>query len=414
MKTIKKISLLSTMVLMAALFGTGVASAANYDSITCVGVAFGIQCIPLVVLHFSNGVDFSKGILASSYDATILQNAIYKTSQSDEFQQNENRLSAYGAFEIATSQVDQLLPATTLENIKKSSLQPTKINVFAKEAYGSGAARKCTGTGNGLTAQITPSYATFAEEFGMSALEIAQNQYNYEEIFASRIQNKLRSFYKRFENAAIAKLESLKSHGNGTAFHNYHYAKQVSDADWDISVNRAANLMGKIQQEFQENDYDGPIVIIGNPAFTRIWGLLNSQGAGTAINLNVGGDFIYKKSNSITNNTGVAATCYAFRPGMFGVLSWTNQLSRAGADIGTDKWSVFSEPRFDITMEQKYKVSCADSSGSISGGEADLVEGFVDSVDLAFISAYSSDANNSGIYKYELSTTTNVHSGSGS
>ncbi len=411
MKTIKSVS---TMILLSILFGTGVAQAANYDPITCVGMAFSIQCLPLAIAYISQvATGLSGGILAASYDATVLQDAIYKTSQKDEFQQNENRLSAYGAFEIAISQVNMLLPQTTLENIKKSSLQPTKINVFAKEAYGGGTVRKCTGSGNGLTAQVTLSYATIAEEFGMSTLEIAQNQYNYAEIFASRIQNKLRSFYKRWEAAAVASLESLKSHGSGTAYHNYHYAKQVPDTDWDLSVNRAANFMGKIQQEFQENDYDGPIVIIGNPAFTRIWSLLNAQGIGTATNLSVGGDFIYKKSNSIYNNTGVAATCYAFAPGMFGVIPWTNMLARTGADIGTDKWSVFNEPRFDITLEQKYKAACTDSSGSITGGEADLVEGFVDSVDLAFISAYSSTAN-TGIYKYELSTTAASHSGSGS
>ena len=92
-----------------------------------------------------------------------------------------------------------------------------------------------------------------------------------------------------------------------------------------------------------------------------------------------------------------------FEQGTFGVLTWTNTLSRMGADIGTDVWTTMEDPYGILgQIELKIKKECTDNSGSFTGGEADLVESYVMAIDVAFLSAYDSTGTDSGIYKAEV------------
>lgn len=418
MKKLKIISAILGMLVMAMLYGSVFANStdAGVSALVCSAVILGVMLLPIALTPVFKRLGFSLlltgSVLSMGYSATVLQTAIYKAGKKDPFQANEMRKSTYGAFDVAMTGTPELLPATTLKNLKMAANQAEKINVFQKEALGTGTTRVCAGTGDGTTAQVTLTWSSYVEQFGMSIDNIEENQYEYAEIFEKRWENKHRSFYKRFENAAIAYLETKANKGDGKQYKHFGNAKQVPLSDWDISTNRSAQFMNKIKAEMLDNDYAGQYVVIGNTAFAAVWAAMTSQGGNTATKLDDQFlDFEFHCSNSLLNDTGVSATAYIFQKGMFGVIPWTKPKNRRGYSIGTDTWSLYNEPRYSMEIEQKYSAACYDNSGSLAKSQDDLIEGFGLAVDLAFITAYSSDSN-TGIYKYELLPGNTISSGS--
>lgn len=347
--------------------------------------------------------------------ATQLLDAIAKAAQSDYFQANENRSISRGAWDAAWEGRNTLFSVGQLEAIKKSSRQPTKIDVFQKRANGTDTARACSGTGTQSTARYTLTYQTIVEKFSLSRLEFADNDFSYQEALAANLADRWRALHERLEAAAVAYLEANYTVGDGTIYDVYFNAHQVPLSNYDLSNNRAAMWLNKARAEMKQNKYSGPYVLVGDPVMESVCMAMLNQGAGNAINSGFQfNGFEMKFSNEITNNTGIYATAYIFEKGLFGVVPWINMLSREGDDIGTDIWTTIGSPLYSgLTFELKVKKSCTDNSGTITGGQADLVESFVMAIEVAFIHAYSSDSN-SGIYKYELDEDENVHSGSGS
>lgn len=350
-----------------------------------------------------------------AYTDTLLQDAIYKASKKDTFQSRELRGSNYGALDAAVAQNSLILPKSTIESIKNSSVQATKVDVIKKEAQGAGTARKCAGTGSGVSARSTLTWSTIVEEFSMSYLEMAQNDYSYEELFQIRLEQKLINLYKRMDAAVVAALEANYSAGNGDSFTLFNDAFQVPLNQYDIATTRAATWFNKVKADMMKNDFDPDMLhVVGEANLKAVFSNMLNQGQYTDTNL--GFQFQGTTSsftNRVSNNTGIYATGYAFEKGAFGFLTWTNKLSREGKDIGTDLWRSFNDPRYGFNIELKIKKACADNSGTITGAEADFTEGFVLAVDVCTPIAYTSDSN-TGIYKYELNEDSTVQSGSGS
>ena len=172
--------------------------------------------------------------------ATQLLDAIYKASQNEFFQANENRTILRGAWDSAWESRNRLFSASTLERIKQSSRQPVKIDVFQKKANGSGTARKCSGTGSASTARYTLSFQTLVEEFALSDLEYRDNDYSFQEALAFNIADRMRSLHERLDAAAVAYLEANATLGDGTIFNTFYNARQVPLSNYDLSNNRAA------------------------------------------------------------------------------------------------------------------------------------------------------------------------------
>lgn len=345
---------------------------------------------------------------------TQLQDAIYKASQNDYFQKNENRPEMLGMTEVALADINLLLPKNTLEAIKKSSRQPTKIDVWQKRANGSATARACSGTGGASTTRQTVTYTGFTEDFSISALEFADNDFGRAEAISFNLADRIRALDERIEAYLVSSVDTQVTEGSGTIFTNFNDAKQVPLDKWDLSNSRAALWLNEARSEMAQNKYKGPFNLVGDPVMMSVTMAMLNQGAGNGINTGFQfNGFDMKFSNAITNEVSIHATAYIFQKGMFGMLTWVNALSRQGKDIGTDAWMVMAHPNKGYEIELKIKRSCVDNSGSFTGAEADYVESFVLHVDVAAVFGYSSDSN-SGIYKYELDNDNTVQSGSGS
>lgn len=353
--------------------------------------------------------------MASTYSATVLEDAVYVTSKQDGFQSFETRGSVYGALDAAIANTPALVPKSKLESLRVASGRTVKLDVFKKEAIGNGTARACSGSGNGATASVNLSWQTLSETFQLSTLDLAENNYSYEEMFQMRLAEKLKSLYKRIDSVVIANLEANYSAGAGTTWATFNNAFQVPLSDYDLATNRASFWLNKVKVDFMKNDLDmDNIEVVGSSEMTAIFSNMMNQREQTATNLGFQLEGLKPYfTNRITNNTGIYATNYVFQKGQMGLLTWVNKLEQLGKDIGTDVWGSFQDPRYGMTIGLKVKKSCTDNSSNITGAEADYIESFVLAIDVATPIAYSSDSN-SGIYKYELDENNSTLSGSGS
>lgn len=310
---------------------------------------------------------------------------------------NELRMPTFGALQAHIDNTPLLIPGLDITDLRKYTGQPTKIGVLTKGAAGSGTARKCAGSGTGTTAQKSLSFTTIVEEFAVSYLESATNQLDYQRMFNYQLFERLRSANTRLDALAVAHLESIKSTVNGGTRYGTTVAsaKQVPFADYN-------RLAGRLSTEMMGNDYAGLADIVASPNLADMWKYVQNQGGQNGENLSYqNADFRVYYDRFIADGTGVDSTAYLFTPGTIGVFPWTNQLARDGKDIGTDIWDTFTDPTTGITWELKVKKGCADSSSTVTGGEADYVESFVLSAEFAFTEAYSSTGD-TGVYKYQV------------
>lgn len=335
-----------------------------------------------------------------AFTATVLQDALLNVRETNGlgFQENERRRTRYGALEAARIGTPLLVPATTLREIKEATSQTTQIEVFNKEAAGTGTARKCNGVGTGTTARQAITYSTFVEEFAISFLEHDANEAKMQDAFNHMFNEKLRNLTTRVNIAAVAALEAAAVPGAGSFGVIAANARQFSAAD-------RLDYFNQVKANMNENDFFGGIHNIASFSQGELIRFDESQtqdtGTNRAFQLT---DYTHFPSAGVANIPLVESTSYMFQPGTFGMISWTNQLSRMGKVVGGDRWETFEDP-FGLLgqIELKVKEDCVDNSVALgAGSEADLQTGYVMTVEVAFPTAYDSTGTDSGIYKAEV------------
>lgn len=355
--------------------------------------------------------------MASTYSASVLQDAIITASKSDTFQKFETRGSVYGALDAASAGIKLLLPKSTIQNIKEADQQATKIDVFKKEDEGDATAFACTAAGDGATARNELTWQPIIEKFRLSHGDMQANRYSYEEMFQMRLEEKLKNFYKRVDDYIISILEASYSAGAGDSFPIFNNAFQIASSNYDITTNRAARWLAKAKADFMKNDFSGDnLEFLGNANLMEIMSSMQAQGGTTDTNLNFqfqGASFRF--SNRITDNTGMYATAYGYEKGAFGIIDWIDPLFKANKSNGQDEWTSFIEPRYGMRLALKVTKKCADNTSILTGTTmgADYEEQFQLGALLTVPTAYSSDSY-TYISKYEFSEDDTVVSGSGS
>ena len=336
-----------------------------------------------------------------AFTPTLLQEGIMSVREVNGlgFQENELRRSRYGALEAANVGVSQLVPASTLTAMREASSQPTSIDVFNKIAAGAGTARKCAGTGTGTTANVSVTYSTYVEEFQISKIEHEGNRAKEQEAFNYLLNEKLKALHTRIDTDAVAALEAAAIAAPVASF-----GTPVANALQFAAVDRL-DFYNQMKTVMEENDFYGGYDNVHSTSQAELVRFDQAQGGANATNLQFQlGDYSHYSSNRVANGVGVQSTSYIFERGTFGAVTWTNQLSRTGADIGTDTWTTLADP-FGLlgTIELKIQKGCVDNSAGLgAGAEADLVESYVMAVDVAFLTAYDSTGADSGIYKAEV------------
>lgn len=334
---------------------------------------------------------------------TKLQDAIIRVGDSDAMKKFEGRLSTYDVFQAFRDNTDMLVPKAELEAAKKSSRQVTKMPVLNKIDFTIGNARACEPADTAITsAFVQPTYSTYSFSFHMTPSYNAENYIAYQEEFAWKLLQGLKKFGETVDSASVAFLEANLTQVNASPL----WGGIVGDTVL-VPLEEKENFYKSIPSIMKRNDLSGNRVIdIANPEAQIMYDSIARQGAGNSVNTAYQiSNFAPYRSNRVTVGADRLETHYLVPEGHLGLLEWIPEDYRIGRVVSDgDLWSSIVDPIFGLTWGLRYVAKCTDLS-AVSGGISDLTTAYVEkfefSIDLAWLTSYSSDTS-SAIFKYEI------------
>lgn len=334
---------------------------------------------------------------------TVLQDAIVYATDSDRLKQFEGRLSEYDAFKAFQDNTELLIPKAELEAAKMSSRHTTKLPVLNKMNFTIGSSRSCTPADTeATTAFVQPSYTTYSFSFHMTPHYNEENYIRYQEEFAHKLLQGLKKFGETIDAASVAFLESNLTQVNASPLFGGIVGDTVT-----VKQSLKEEFYKSIPAIMRRNDLSGQRVIdIANPEAQIMYDSIARQGAGNSVNTAYQiSNFAPYRSNRVSLDAGTTEAHYLIPEGHLGVLDWIPFEYKTGQIISNgDLWSTVVDPVFGLTWGLRYKAECTDLS-AVVGGISDLTTAFVEkfefSVDIAFMTSYSSDTS-SAIFKYNI------------
>lgn len=329
-------------------------------------------------------------------DAVIMAGEQYK------LEQFEGRLSNYDVFLAFQQNTAALIPAAELEAAKTSHSRVTKIPVLNKIDFTIGNERACTPSATPITsAFVQPSYTTYTFSFDITPSYNADNYITQQREFTHKLMQGLKKFGETIDADALTFLDSNASQVNASPL----FGGIVGDV---VTVAGAEKdeFYKSIPSIFRRNDLSGDRVIdIANPEAQILYDFLQRQGAGNAVNTSYQiSNFAPYRSNSVDAGVGNTELHYLVANGHIGTLQWIPVDYRVGRGEGDSVWTSIVDPVFGLTWAMRYVYECADLS-AVSQGYNQLTSAFVEkfefSIDIAFMTSYSSDTS-SAIFKYEI------------
>lgn len=329
-------------------------------------------------------------------DAVILAGDQYK------LEQFEGRLSNYDVFKAFQDNTVALIPAAELEAAKTSHSRVTKIPVLNKIDFTIGNERACNPSDTPITsAFVQPSYTTYKFSFHMTPSYNVDNYIAYQREFAHKLIQGLKKFGETIDGDALTFLDSNASQINVSPLFGGIVGDVVT-----VPATEKEEFYKSIPAIMRRNDLSGDRVLdIANPEAQIMYDFLQRQGAGNAVNTSYQiSNFAPYRSNSVDAGVGNTELHYLLPQGHIGTLSWIPVDYKEGRGEGDNLWGSIVDPIFGLTWGMRYVYDCADLS-EVASGYNQLTSAFVEkfefSIDIAFMTSYSSDTS-SAIFKYEI------------
>lgn len=331
---------------------------------------------------------------------TVLNDAVIMARDSDEFKKFEGRLPQWQTLQTAKDGVTSLLPASTIEAVKRSERHPTKIPVLDKYDATVITTRACTVTPDIPDSAFAPlTFNTVG--FGMSVSR-SVNEDNYisaVEELAWQFRMGWKAIFANLETQAVTYLDNNISQANDSGIYT-----EVANA-MQVPLAGHADFYKNVPAIMFRNNHFGRTVDVANTeAMTQV-AFLQNQGQANNTNTQyqvLPSNFDFVRSNFVTNGASVDETHYLFPVGSFGVLNWVDPDARRNARVNEGKlMRTMTDPLLGFQWGVYYYKDCADESAELAGLDRTVKEFWEISADFAFTSSYSSDTS-SPIYKAEL------------
>jgi hypothetical protein len=316
----------------------------------------------------------------------------YELSNLDKF---ENRTSIFGAFEAYKADTQYTIPGAAELVRNYDGHREVSIPVIDRSTMTSTATRHCApGTVVPTSTYVTPTWTTIEIDFNMVPAEHKGNYLSYQNVFTHQMDTMQRTFLAALDTAAYTSLEANHSAVNAADGNPYTVAFDsmvVPAADNDLFFN-------ELNQVFLQNDLpiDNINVVSSPRAATALVAELNAQGPGNNANraFQFGNKSFYA-SNRVTVAANDRDTLFASPQGSLAFLSYVDEQSRLGGDIGIWKWSTEMLPKLGFEVGLLYKAYCTDMSAAAYGSanHTSIYEMFQFSFDYSFVVAYTSAAS---------------------
>lgn len=331
-----------------------------------------------------------------------LVKAVVKVPLSQEFQKFEGRLSHYGALNAFIENTNMLVPKASLEQARSAARRPVEIPVL--NAYDATllTARACTDTPDAVTSAMVPlSWTTTGfviQEFPEEVY--TGNYFSKQEHFDHQLKMGLKAAFADLDSAAVAFLEAEKSATNASP----KFGALVADAK-QVDFEKRSDFYKSIPSVMVRNDLpDMNVLDITTPEAQIEYLYTAAQGSANGVNTAYQvAPVIPYRSNRVLNGAGVDETHYLTPQGSVGMLTWNSVAARTGARVHeNDRFFTMQDPLYNITWDVKLTANCTDVSGTYGGVTAGVQKIYAFTVDYSFMRPYSSDANYTPIFKYEI------------
>lgn len=305
---------------------------------------------------------------------------------------------------------DFLIPATERERVlrtKSSDQQTVEINTLNKQTHTVKTAREAAHTGSKSDSRKqTVSFATYGADFSYSLKSAGRNIWELEDLLAAQMQSAFIAIMEDIESDVIARLDANRSQVSissplGGSWDGVNFWFTVANADTDFWMQRVSGFM-------RQNKYTGMFDAITDDLTYQQAEKIANQGGGNSTNLafQVGNLSILPTIEPTVpaSSDGVG---YVFPQGTVGCIDWIPVENREGygssGEVGGLYTSIQDPYGLGLTFALHQYQQAADSN-SADGETQDVVYQVELSIDLAFVEADTSTANESSIFKFRIAS----------
>lgn len=241
------------------------------------------------------------------------------------------------------------------------------------------------------SALYTVVWKTYAVGFTMVPALYLNNEIDYEQDFARKMEKVSRALATALDTDAIAALSA-----NKTQVFADQLQYSVTSNVIEVPTQMATEILGDINPIMRANAYPKMIHIIGNAGIDSLIRKLAQHGVYNDVNKRMEYDNkVLHYTTQLTNESQKIGTLYAVEDGNVGILTRVDREALLRTVSNFHEWDVVELPYIGIPVGSHYYTSVGDQSSIAGDASADMVcnkkEHFGFSVDVAYIVAYNSD-----------------------
>lgn len=331
---------------------------------------------------------------------SLVLTRIANTNANSRFDKYEYRASRYGALDAFLAQSNDPNGILTPEMKEKArasigTILQTPVIDYDKDIT-IGNTRELTIADSENTSRwIQISFATYAWGFTIAPAMYMNNEIGIQRDFEVKMMKYIYKLAQTLDQAALAKLaaEKTKIIKNPLL---YSANAGTIDAKWT----ERDNILGDLDVIMGANDFYNQLHIVGDPGVESIVRKLQQNGLYNAINKqNEYSGKVFHFTNNYAATKGKYAQGYAINAGSLGMLTRFERDCLLGTVSGDGhEWGIATLPLLGIPCGTYFYDSVGNYSDIAGEATEDMVrtrkEHYGFAVDIAFITAYNSDANN--------------------
>ena len=325
---------------------------------------------------------------------TRIQN-IRANSNLDKFEYRPSRYGALNAFMVQSEDPTGILTEELKQKAKTSIgnvLETPVINYDADITIGNERTLTIADSEN-TSKMVQITFATYAWGFTVAPAMFMNNEISIQKDFETKMMKYIYKFAKKLDEAALATLAANKTQIIKNSL-LYNKDGNIINAKWA----ERENVFGDLEVMMGANDFYGQLHIVGDPGVESIMRKLQQHGLYNDVNKqNEFGTKIVHLTNNIAATEGKYAQGYAVNAGALGMLTRFERDCLLGTISGDGhEWGIVNLPILNMPVGTYFYDSVGDFSAIAGAATADMKrtrkEHYGFAVDVAFITAYNSDA----------------------
>jgi hypothetical protein len=325
---------------------------------------------------------------------TRIQN-IRANSNLDKFEYRPSRYGALNAFMVQSEDPTGILTDELKQKARTSigsTLETPVIDYDADIAIGNERTLTIADSEN-TSKMIQITFATYAWGFTIAPAMYMNNEIGIQKDFETKMMKYIYKFAQKLDEAALASLAANKTQVIKNSL-LYDKVGNSINAKWS----ERENVFGDLEVMMGANDFYGQLHIVGDAGVESIMRKLQQHGLYNDVNKqNEFGTKIVHLTNNIAAAGGKYAQGYAVNAGSLGMLTRFERDCLLGTVSGDGhEWGIATLPLLNMPVGTYFYDSVGDYSGIAGAATADMKrtrkEHYGFAVDVAFITAYNSDA----------------------